>query len=85
MLDSTSNYCNFKILLEYWQSQEGPHRALFKFAGAMFKLYKSRSKFTVKVTCLKSMVPLERYGDKEYVKYKHPVSYTKKVKANVQK
>ena len=30
----------------------------------MFKLYKSRSKFTVKFTCLKSMVPLERYGYK---------------------
>ena len=41
--------------------------ALCKFAGAMFKLYKSRSKFTVKVTCLKSMVPLERYGHKEHM------------------
>ena len=37
--------------LEYGQSQEGPRRALHKFAGAMLKLYKSRSKFTVKVTC----------------------------------
>ena len=50
--------------LEYWQSQEGPRRALCKFAGAMLKLYKRRSKFTVKVTCLKSMEPLERYGHK---------------------
>ena len=32
--------------LEYWESPEGPHRALCKFAGAMFKLYKSRSKFS---------------------------------------
>ena len=32
----------------------------------MFKLYQSRSKFTVKVTCLKSIVLLERYGHKEH-------------------
>ena len=38
-----------------------------KFVGTMFKLHKSRSKFTVKVTCLKSMVPLERYGHKEHI------------------
>ena len=40
--------------------------ALCKFAGAMFKLYKSRSKFTVKVICLKYMVSLDRYGHKEH-------------------
>ena len=34
--------------LEYWQSQEGPRRALWKFGVEMFKHYKSRSKFTVK-------------------------------------
>ena len=53
--------------LEYWQSQEGPHRALCKSAGAMFNSHKSRSKFTVKITCLKSMVPLGRYGHKEHI------------------
>ena len=56
--------------------------------GAMLKLYESRSKYTVKVTCLKSIVPLERYGHKKhinYAKYERPVSYSKKVKANVQK
>ena len=35
------------------------------------------------------MVPLERYGHKKhrntYAKYERPVSYTKKVQANVQK
>ena len=36
------------IQLEYWQSQEGPRRALWKFGVEMFKHYKSRSKFTVK-------------------------------------
>ena len=46
--------------LEYWQSQEGPRRALCKFAGAMLQFLKSRSKVTVKVTCSKFMVPLER-------------------------
>ena len=25
--------------LEYWQSQEGPRRALCKFAGALFNTY----------------------------------------------
>ena len=58
---------NTTLELEYWQSQEGPRRALCKFAGAMFKLYQSRSNLTVKVTCLKSMVPLERYGHMEYI------------------
>ena len=52
--------------LEYWQSQEGLRRALCKFVGVMFKLYQSRSKFTVKVTCLKSMALLERYGHNEH-------------------
>ena len=33
---------NFLYKLEYWQSQERPRRALCKFVGAMFKLYKSR-------------------------------------------
>ena len=28
-----------KIQLEYWQSQEGPRRALHKFAGAMLKFF----------------------------------------------
>ena len=37
-----------KWQLEYWQSQEGPRRALWKFGVEMFKHYKSRSKFTVK-------------------------------------
>ena len=42
-------------------------RALCKFAGAMFKLYKSRPKFTIKVRCLKSTAPLERSGHKEQI------------------
>ena len=46
--------------LEYWQSQEGPHRVLCKFVGAMLKFLKSRSKVIVKVTCSKFMVPSER-------------------------
>ena len=52
--------------LEYWQSQEGPRRALCKFAGAMLKFLKSRSKVTVKVTRSKFMVPLERPCHKEH-------------------
>ena len=47
-----------------------------KFAGAMFKLYKSRSKFTVKVTCLKSMVTLEMYGHKEHISNMNAQSLT---------
>ena len=40
----------------------------------------------MKVTCLKSMVPLERYGHirNTYAKYERPVSYSKKVMANVE-
>ena len=68
--------------LEYWQSQEGPRRALCKFAGAMFKLYKSRSKFTVKVTCLKwKGMDIKN----TYAKYERPIVYSKIVMANVQK
>ena len=67
--------------LEYWQSQEGPRRALCKFAGAMFKLYKSRSKFTVKVTCLKWSMDIKN----TYAKYERPIVYSKIVMANVQK
>ena len=73
--------------LEYWQSQEGPCWALFKFAGAMIKFNKTR-KFTVKVTSLKSMALSYWKGQdirNKYVKYEHPVSYSKKVRANVQK
>ena len=52
----------------------------------MFKFYKSMSKFTVKVTCLKCMVPLERYEHKEkYAKYERPVSYSKKNIVNIEK
>ena len=59
---------HFTILeLEYWQSQEGPRWALCKFAGAMFKLYQSRSNFKVNVTFLKSMVSLERSGHKKHI------------------
>ena len=47
--------------------KDGPRRELCKFAGAKFKFYKSRSKFTVKVTCLKSMAPVERSGYKEHI------------------
>ena len=66
------NFINVKVIknkgkLEYWQSQEGSLRALCKFAGAMFKLYQSRSKFTVKVTYSNSIVLLERYGHKEHI------------------
>ena len=39
-----------QVQLEYWQSQEGPRRALCKFAAAMLEFLKSRSKVTVKVT-----------------------------------
>ena len=42
-------------------------RAICKLAGAKFKLYIGRSKFTVKVTCFRSMVSLERYGHKEHM------------------
>ena len=67
--------------LEYWQSQEGPHRALCKFAGAMFKLYKSRSKFTVKVTCFKwKGMDIKN----TYAKYERLIVYSKTVMANVQ-
>ena len=40
-----------------------------KFTGAKLNLYQSKSKLTltVKVTCLKSTVPLERYGHMEHI------------------
>ena len=53
-----------RIKLEYWQSQEGPRRALCKFAGAMLKFLKSSSKVTV--THSKFLVPLERSCHKEH-------------------
>ena len=62
-----NNFSKSVSQLEYRQSQEGSRRALCKFAETMLKLYKSRSKFTVKVTCLNSMVPLERHGHKEHI------------------
>ena len=58
-----------------------------KFAGAMLKFYKCRSKLTVKVTCLKSVALSYRNGQdirNTYAKYECPISYSKKVKANVQ-
>ena len=77
-------YDNHKYTeLEYWQSQEGPRRALCKFAGAMFNLYKSRSKFTVKVTF--KIFGYHWKGMDIRNIYEHPVSYSNKVMANVQK
>ena len=66
MTERGNTICPGHLKLEYWQSQEGPRKALFKFAGAMLKLYKRKSKLTVRVTCLKSMEPLERYGHKKH-------------------
>ena len=59
----------------YWKSQEGHHRALCKFAGAMLKFFKRRSKVTFKVTCQnlrncwKGLVIRNTY-----VKYECPIS-----------
>ena len=54
----------------------------------MLKFYKSRSKVTVKVTCLKSMA-LSYWKGLDirhiYVKYERPISYSEEVMANVQK
>ena len=60
-------YTGPQCKLEYWQSQEGPRWALCKFAGAKLKFFKSRSKVTVKVTCSKFMVPMERPCHKEHI------------------
>ena len=49
----------------------------------MFKFFKSRSKVTVKVTCSKFMVPLERDIRNTHVKYECPVRYSKKVMGDV--
>ena len=54
-----------------------------QFAGAMFKFNERKSKFTVKVTCLKCIAPLEKSGHKEH-KYERPISYSKTVMANIQ-
>ena len=54
-------------ILEYWQSQEGPRWALCKFTGAKLKFFKSRSKVTVKVTCSKFLMPIERLCHKEHI------------------
>ena len=54
----------------------------------MLKFYKSRSKFTVKVTCLKSMaLPYWKGQDirNTYAKYESPISYSEKAMADVQK
>ena len=51
----------------------------------MLKFLKNRSKFKVKVTRSKIMVPCERSCHKEYIceKYESPTSDGIKVKANV--
>ena len=62
--------------------------ALSKSAGAMLKFYKSRSKFTVNATCLKSMTLSYWKGQdimNTYAKYERPISYSKKIIANGQK
>ena len=65
----------FCCQLEYWQSQEGPRRALRKLAGAVLKFLKRRSKVTFKVTCQNL-----RYCQKGHVmrnthaKYECPIS-----------
>ena len=73
--------------LEYWQSQEGPRRALCKFAEAMLEFLKSRSKVTVKVT-RKNVQNLwfRRKGlviRYTHAKYESLISLIKKVMANV--
>ena len=66
-----------QIELEYWQSQEGPRRALCtgKFTGAMIKFFRKRSKVTFKVTrqnlqyCRKGLVIRNTHA-----KYECPIS-----------
>ena len=86
--DGKSDYDEDSFKLEYWQSQEGSRWVFCKFARAMLNFFKSRSKFTVKVTCLKSMT-LSYWKSQDirntYGNYKLPISYCEKVISNVQK
>ena len=57
---SSLKWLTLSTQLEYWQNQEGPRRALCKFAGAM-----CRSKVRFKVTRSKVMPLSERHCHKE--------------------
>ena len=77
-------YKYYSKWLEYWQSQEGPRRALRKFAGAMLKFFKRRSKVTFKVTCRKLRFCRKGHVMRNtHAKYECPISWDKKVMANV--
>ena len=75
------------LKLEYWQSQEGQKKKKRRKILKFYKL-KSRSKLTVKVTCLKSMALSYWKGqgirNTYCAKYERSLSYSKKVMANVQ-
>ena len=75
----------FKLYEKHCFNKSCSGRAPCKFAGAMLKFYKSRSKITVKVRCSKSMALSYWKGQNIRNTCQCPISYSKKVIANNQK